>query len=157
MPLVIAERCTSDPIPKHRKKDVKKMRISTITCAGLSVLLFIAGGALADLAPIGDPLEGGSWGQRFNESNVGDFDFMAVRMSSDHKFEQPTFRNFSSGVWSVAENSSMTLANAAGPTVTSLNFDLWFEPAKSEPLAFDFVSFHGDVLKDAAEAADRHA
>ena len=78
------------------------MKKTTMLIAGLTMLLATSG-AIADMSPVGDPMEIGSWAQRFEESGVGNFDFMAVQWVSptSDAFESLTFRNFSTGSWSI--------------------------------------------------------
>lgn len=122
----------------------------------LVVLIGMAGlvnFATADIVPFGDPFDGNSWGQRFQESGVGQFDFLAVQMnSSGDAFEAPVFRNFSAGGWSSVFNSS-TLATASGTSLTSLEFDLIFAGANTNSLEFTFVAFRGNTLLESARAS----
>ena len=112
--------------------------------------------ALADLVPIGEPIEGDSWSQRFNESGVGLFDLVAVKMSSSgDSFESRTHYSFNKAGWSLLYENSLpfpTLASASGPAVTTLDWTIKFVGTKSNPLTFDFVAFYGDTLRESARA-----
>jgi len=126
-------------------------------CAG--VVLLLANGALADLYAVGEPTEGGSWTQQFNESGVGSYDLVAVRMTSPSpdSFESLTFRSFTQSGWSTVyeeldASGNLVLATATGSDVTNMNFNIWFAGAKTNPLAFDFVAFNGDTRLESVHA-----
>jgi len=132
------------------------MRKSVVLLAVLTLLL-VTSAALAYLTDVGPLVEGGSWSQAFNESGVGPFDFMAVKMTSaGDTFEHWTFNSFSQGTWSTAgvdENASPypTLATATGTAdVTNMNFNIRFAGVSSNPLEFDFVAFHEETLLETA-------
>jgi hypothetical protein len=131
---------------------MRKLIFFTIICAFVSVP------ASADLISIGDPVEGNSWSQGFNETGVGNFDLVAVRMvSAGDSFEHWTHSGFSNGSWSTYyENPSglyPTLATATGNAVTSLTWSIKFAGAKSNPLVFDFVAFNGETLLERTRAS----
>jgi len=117
-------------------------------------LLLIAGSASATLVPVGDPLDTGSWGQRFNESGVGYYDYMEVFWISGGPFEDPAFANFSVSGWAqTGENSGGTVATADGPQVTSMDFDISFQGSQASPLAFTFQAWRGNTWLEAANAS----
>lgn len=123
-------------------------------CAGL-IMLVVAGGALADPTPVGEPQTGGSWGQTFREHGLaGAFDRVTVQWdetvtpSSVEAFEAPTFRGLPTG-WSITEDSA-TLATATGPARDSMTWSIWFTGDSSTPLAFDYWAFSGAELLDRA-------
>ena len=60
----------------------------------MSIVLFMPAMALAVPTTIGDPIEGNSWSQQFNESGVGNFNIMEIYMLSDDYFEQNAFSGF---------------------------------------------------------------
>lgn len=128
---------------------IKRLIFFTVIC------LFASAPALADLAPIGDPVEGGSWAQGFNETGVGNFDLVAVKMiSGGDTFESLTHRSLATG-WSVVyenDSTSPTLATATGGPLTSMTWNIWFTGTKSNPLVFDFVAFYGETLLESARA-----
>ncbi len=98
--------------------------------------------AMADLTPLGEPMEIGSWAQRMNESGVGSFNFIAAKwlVPAGSGFEAPGFRNFSVSGWAMLP-SSPVFVSASGTQRTTLDFDMAFLPAKTVPIAFDFYSF----------------
>lgn len=109
---------------------------------------------LGDLTPIGDPVQGNSWKQRFQETGVDNFDFIAITKIDESfaalpgaGFETPAFRNFSQGGWS---SSGTVLVSTATRTTTSTNtqFDVWFGGSKSDPLQFIFFAYEDDLLKE---------
>jgi hypothetical protein len=121
------------------------------------LLLFSGAAAFAAFAPVGDPIEGGSWGQRFQKSG-GDFDLVAVRIVDGRHFESTTHRNFSEGGWQTTYEiegpqwPQVSQATAQGPFKHDLEWEIWFESDKSEPLEFDFVAFNGDTCRESAHA-----
>jgi len=122
--------------------------------AALTVLI-ITNSALANLTSIGGPVEGASWSQGFNESDVGNFDLVAVRMvSAGDSFEHPAHSSLLSD-WSILyENDPTypTLASASGTSLTSMTWNINFAGSSSDPLTFDFVAFNGDTLLESARA-----
>ncbi len=133
------------------------MKKTTMLIAGLTMLLATSG-AIADMSPVGDPMEIGSWAQRFEESGVGNFDFMAVQWVSptSDAFESLTFRNFSTGSWSIQENrsSSPTLAIATtGTPLSRVQFDIAFTGSSGTPLQFDFHAFLGNTWLESSRAS----
>jgi len=130
------------------------MRYATLLAMAVGLIL-TASTATADLVPVGDPVPGGSWFQQFNETGVGNFDLVAVRMTSaGDTFEHSTHYGFDQAGWALKyENAPMypTLASATGPAVTSLTWTIKFAGNNNDnPLAFDFVAFYGDTLLESA-------
>ena len=118
------------------------------------LLISLTSSVWANLTTIGDPIEGDSWTQAFNETGVGPFDLVAVQMaSSGDLFESPTHRGLPSG-WQVIENHPIhpTLATAYGAAKTNMTWTIAFAGPKSNPLEFDFVAFNGDTLLEKANA-----
>jgi hypothetical protein len=104
---------------------------------------------------VGDPVDGGSWTQRFHESGVGAFDAMGVFMRSPGSFfEYPGFSNFNKSGWSVENfpSGTATTVIASGTQYTSLDFDIKFYGSKSDPLTFDFVAWYGTETLEVAKA-----
>jgi hypothetical protein len=117
-------------------------------------MLLFSATASAGLVPVGDPIEGDSWNQGFNESGIGNFDLVAVRMSAGGPFQSPTHRNLGSG-WSLLYEDSLptpSLASASGPGVTSLTWSIHFAGLKTSSLTFDYVAFNGSTIANAAHA-----
>ena len=131
------------------------MKRVIVLCVGLSLLVSV-NGALGDLSTLGDPVPGESWSQLFNETGVGLFDLVAVRMvSTGDTFEPPTHSGFSNIAWStIYENPSglPILATAAGPAVSNLTWSIKFAGLSNNPLVFDFVAFSGKTLLESAHA-----
>ena len=129
---------------------MKKIMFIAVMCA------FVAVPAFADLTPIREGVEGGSWEQRFQESGVGNFDLIAIRMTSaGDSFENAAFNDFSTGTWVLYQNNggvNPTLASASGPSLNWLQFDIKFAGVSGNPLAFDFVAFSGNTLLETAHA-----
>ena len=107
--------------------------------------------APADLVPIGDPIEGDSWAQQFNESGVGSFDTIAILMTSTgDSFESPAFYGFNISGWSIVEKNdetNPTFVVAKGPATSSLTFCIKFEGLKSNHFEFKFMSLLGEEEK----------
>ena len=111
-----------------------------------ALLLLTAGSAFADLTPIGGPVEGGSWAQRFEITGVGNFDLVAVTMTSPgDAFESPTHSEFDNDDWALlVESPSGTplFASAGGPTVDYLDWRIGFSAEDDNPLEFDLTAFN---------------
>jgi hypothetical protein len=117
--------------------------------------------ARADLVPVGDPVETGSWSQQFYEDvpSAYPFDLVAVNMTSaGDYFLSPAQSAFTQSNWKTVyeyPGSNVTLASAAGPNAVNwLYWNINFAGAKTDPLAFDFVAFRSgsETIVDAAHA-----
>src|SRR5574340_34219 len=89
-------------VPANRKEWTQEEGVHTVKqfilrCTVLSLVVLVgATMSLGAIITVGDPIEIGSWTQRFQESGVGTFDYMGVKMiSGDDAFLAPVFRNFS--------------------------------------------------------------
>lgn len=121
----------------------------------VAIVLLLPCMAFAIPTTVGDAFDSNSWGQQFNESGVGSFDMMEIYMLSDDYFEAPAFRNLATGwtdLGTVYEDGVSKVAQASGNAVTNMNFNIFFDGAKSDPLEFDFLAWLGDELKEAANA-----
>ena len=123
------------------------------------ITAFIATSAIAnaDYVPIGDPIEGNSWTQQFNESGVGNYDLMGVVMvSADDYFEGNTFSGYTVGGWAAHYKdhpTTPTVASAIGPKTDNMTFNITFSGSSSNPLDFYFYAFDGDVIIEIAKAS----
>jgi opacity protein-like surface antigen len=136
-------------------------KLLMILCVTLAVLAG-ANAAFADLVPVGDPVEGNSWSQRFYE-DMGKYDMICLKMiSSGDSFKHAALYNFDNTGWSLLyENDPLlpTIASAAGPLAGKgtpqgyLYFNIRFpdpKPTKADPLKFEFASYNGGVLNNGA-------
>ncbi len=106
----------------------------------------IASQAYAVPTVTGGPYVGGSWWLDVSASGVGPYDLVAVQIASgSDTFESPAIRNISNPGWSLVLDQP-TLASFGGPTVTSLNWDLYFAGAGPTALELDWALFNGDQL-----------
>lgn len=119
--------------------------------AAVVLLLATASGAMAVIIAVGDPVEGGSWSQAFNESGVGPFDWMQVYMVPTDLWDKPAFSDFTHSSWLQVYNDK-TYAAASGDLVTSLDFRLRFDGALAEPFEFYFQAYSGNILLETAKA-----
>jgi len=117
---------------------------------------FVAAPAFADLTADGDPVEGNTWSQAFYESDVSNYDLVAVQMvSGGDTFESPTHYSFNRVGWSLLwENDPTypTLASASGPTTSNMTWSIRFAGLSSNPLTFDYAVFSGETLLNSARA-----
>ena len=126
-------------------------------CLGISVLvvvtlLMLSTHSMAVLISVGEPVEGGSWIQGFEESGVGLFNLMEVFMISADDLEAPGISNVLSG-WG-ATFVDEKYAYASGPAVTSMyDFNITFAGEKSDPLQFHFLAWRDDELLECALAS----
>jgi hypothetical protein len=108
--------------------------------------------ALISPLPLTLPLDGG-WSQRFAQLADGAFDLVAVRLLlSDTSFGAPPQGQFDAEGWTLRLGASQ-LTSATGGSVPMLEWDIRFDGPRSEPLVFDYVTFDGDVVVNAARAA----
>ncbi|MBN1361253.1 MAG: hypothetical protein JW993_11700 [Sedimentisphaerales bacterium] len=113
-----------------------------IVAVGLTVI------PAAQAAPTldGGPNVGGSWWLDVSASGVGSYDLVAVRLvSGSDVFESPAIRNISNPGWGMLLDGP-TLASFAGPSVTSLSWDLFFAGASPTAVELDWAIFNGSQL-----------
>ena len=109
--------------------------------------------ALAELVPIGEPGESGSWNQRFREVSSVPIDLIGVRMVSvGSAFKSPAFKDLSDASWRLALDGG-GIASAWGDVLESLEWDLHFEGSLDDPLVFDYYTFVSDELVSAARCS----
>jgi hypothetical protein len=124
----------------------------TILMLALGMLVCLPGMASADLISTGDPMEIGSWAQRFQENGVGTYDtmeFFIVSGATD--FEAPGANNFSSSGWT-GTVINPDYARATGSDKTDMQFDVRWTSAQSVPFRMDFLAWDGSILKEAVHA-----
>ncbi|MEW6252470.1 MAG: hypothetical protein AB1716_17670 [Planctomycetota bacterium] len=120
----------------------RKLRIVVMLLAGAA-----CGCAAAGIVPIGDPISGQSWGQKFAyEAPAGTVVQLGARIFDGGPFESPTFSAFDAPDWALTfENhpTAPTLAYAGTQSnpVVALGFEVWFEPEPSEPVSFVFAAW----------------
>jgi hypothetical protein len=110
----------------------------------VAACLMAGANAALGVSAVGDPFEAGSWGQRFIEDGVGQFDQMQFKMISGGPFEAPGIGNFAQtpAGWSQAfESADKKLLVAVGPASTSLQFDIVFQGLKTTALKFNFQAY----------------
>jgi len=109
-----------------------------------------ASSSFAGLAPVGDPYDTESWGQKFREAGVGAFDTMIIQIVAGGPFPVPAFKNFNKAGWT--SHGDLQLAWAVGPDQTDMTFDIQFEGLKSTPLAFNFWALNDGVTLEGTHA-----
>ncbi|MFH1011764.1 MAG: cohesin domain-containing protein, partial [bacterium] len=107
-----------------------------------------AGSAMA-IETVGDPIDGDSWSQAFNESGVGNFDHMQMLMVSGPPFRTPNGIVGMASGWSQSYNDG-TLLIADGPSLVSTNMTIYFSGNKSTPFTFIFQAWGGTTRKEEA-------
>ncbi len=123
-----------------------------------SMMLFLVlgvGSASANFQFVGDWGLGHSWFQRFQETNLLEFNTLRIDRIVGYgssAFEPPVFRNFSSSGWSEDTGSTGDLAQARGAATSDALFDLNFTGNPVDRVAFRFVAYQGLTWRDAAEA-----
>lgn len=138
-----------------------KLRTAWLVLAAV-VLALLATSSQASILAIGDPIEGGSWSQGFNETGVGPFNKMGVRMTSaGDAFESPVFSSFTDAGWSntpipwnIAINTATTqgLAEKASGSSTNVTFNIKFFGTTSNVLEFDFAAMMDNTVLEVAHA-----
>lgn len=128
-----------------------------VALVALGLLLLAPALASASIQAVGEPLPSQSWVQGFNESGVGFFDLVVVKMvSMGDSFESFTHYGFSGGSWALAYENAIpypTLAYASGSAATTnLTWTIRFAGESSNPLNFDFVAFNGNQIAESANA-----
>jgi hypothetical protein len=118
--------------------------------AAAVILLFGVSAACAGLVPVGDPFEGGSWGQRW-VADIGTYDHFQLLMDSPYSFEMPTgIGNFSLVGWTQTYDSGQLLI-ADGPlSGPNVQFDTYFQGSYDQ-LTFHFQAWNGQLLVDSAD------
>jgi hypothetical protein len=136
-----------------------------ITVASAAIVVSVLAAAVsvstAGIQPRGDPIEGGSWGQRFDYIGASDeegggmgvgpadniVDLMAVSILTGGPFEAPTFRAFDVGGWGnwvdyPAGQPQLAAAGTYTNPASALSFELWFDDEPIHPVSFLFAAWH---------------
>lgn len=121
------------------------MTITKISFVGMLFALACST-ATADLFPMGDPMEGGSWGQRFGYRGSELIDRLAVKIGAGGPFEANVLREFfptSLGWSSVFEwgDPHPTIAGASGTATQNLSLEVWFVPDIPEAVTIEFNTY----------------
>ncbi len=122
---------------------------STVALAALVITPITQGG----IQPVGDPIAGHSWGQRFvyETGGAGAVNVLAVQITYGGPFESPTLRDFDAPGWRLVRESGgkpPSFAVGAGHTnpVDRLGFEVWFESEPDDPVSFVFAAWRpGEV------------
>jgi len=102
------------------------------------------------LVPVGGAV-GSDWSQEFNESGVGNFNWLQVEMVTG-SLVNPAFTGFSSPGWLYAAGDEVTDVAYSGPASTNLDWYINFAGPSSTPLTFYFQAYDGSNLVDSAIA-----
>lgn len=122
-------------------------KIAVILLAGACPL------AMAELLPVGDPADGGSWEQRFLEMSETPIDLLGVRMISEgSEFKSPAYFDFSDTSWSLALDGTI-VASAWGDNLGTLEWNLHFDGSMDDPLVFDYYAFSDGELVSSARCS----
>lgn len=129
------------------------MRLIPRACAIALAALVITPITQGGIQPVGDPIAGQSWGQRFvyETGGAGAVNVLAVRIVAGGPFESPTLRAFDVPGWRLLRESGGTTpgfavgASPANP-VDRLSFEVWFESEPEDPVSFVFAAWRpGEV------------
>ena len=94
-----------------------------------------------------------TWSQEFNESGVGDFNWIEMYSVSGPGFFVPAFSGFDDGSWSTIPQEDALHAVATGGVSTNLNFYITFAADDtSVPFSFDFLAWNDETLREVANA-----
>jgi len=126
--------------------------------AGLAALVLMFGltNSARAILVIGDPIEGGSWAQRFIlDVSAGTHMEAFMRSPAPDAFEAPGFANPSVGGWTTwMIGSSILQILASGNLAKNMQFDIRFAGSRSNPLVFDFYEWNAvGVVVDKARAS----
>lgn len=129
------------------------MRLVPLACAVALAAVVVTPITQGGIVPVGDPIPGHSWGQRFvyDTGGAGPVNVLAVRIVAGGPFESPTLRDFDVPGWRLLRESGGTTPNfavGAGPTnpVDRLSFEIWFESEPEDPVSFVFAAWRpGEV------------
>ena len=131
---------------------VQKVWMAGLQSGAILLCLGLIMPAVADLAPEGEPIEGGSWGQRFAE-NAGGYDHVQMWLVSGPAFHDgDAIAAFSSNGWSQLYNST-TRVIAEGPAATNMQFTIYFAGDRSVPFSFCWQAWNNGTLVNAAEVS----
>ena len=117
----------------------------------LTLALLTGSVALAELTAPFDPVETGSWSQRFQEDGVGNFDHFQIKLTAGPPFVLPTaILNFSGAAGWSQSYASGDLIIADGNAIASMQFDIHFSGAKAMPFSLVFQAWEAGALKQSA-------
>jgi hypothetical protein len=130
-----------------------KLKFIGVLIVFLGVLLCLTPYSSATLMYTGDPVEGGSWTQRFYETGVGSFDTMEIFMMTDDEFEPPGFSDFDISGWT-SNFIRSDYVYASGTPNTLLYFNIRFDGVSSDSLIFDFIAWKDGISDSPLEVAE---
>jgi hypothetical protein len=115
----------------------------------LLAMLSIAGVAMGNVIPVGNPVETGSWAQAFQES--GDailVDHIQMLMVAPSTFEFPALSDFTVAGWSETYNNG-SLAIMDGPAAMPVGWAFHFLPSPdlmATPFTIHYKAFGGQNI-----------
>jgi hypothetical protein len=121
-----------------------------IPVLALAISIGLTSPAKATLIDSGDPVEGDSWGQQFNESGIGDFNKVEAFILEGPSFEDPGFRILSSG-WNT-ELVNPNYVRAWGSDLINLTLEIRFSGEKSNPFSFLWIAWDDTTVRNCAKA-----
>lgn len=95
------------------------------------------------LTPVGDPVDGGCWNQKF-QVRGGNFNEIQVEIVSG-ALESPGVKDFSSPGWSYVAGDKVEDVAYSGPANTDLTFDVTFGGSCSTPVEVSFQAYDRDT------------
>ena len=129
------------------------MKMLKTLSTGLAVIgLLSVTNAGASLVAVGNTGTSGSWYQEFNDSELVNFDKIAVSWVSGTVFEPTAIRGLSGAGWTAVLGTS-TSDSASGTALNNLNFSMNWINSAAAPTSFDFYAYNGNVLVDSARAS----
>ncbi len=119
--------------------------------AGIAAAVMLAATSAQAVIDIGDPVEGGSWEQMFNQSSgdIGGSAFTRMDLimySPGDSFESPWVYSFSQPGWSATSVSTTYLIASRTSSSTSVNFTVKFAGTKANALDFYVYTWNGTAL-----------
>jgi hypothetical protein len=124
-------------------------RFSTWTVLLALLGLFAPGQAFGSITAVGGPVLGDCWSQPWDESNVGDFNAIAVQLISGGPFDSDTGAlAIVNGTWQALLGSSSSFAGFASSSVTTddLTYSVCFAspPGTTLPVDYAYEVFAAD-------------
>jgi hypothetical protein len=108
-----------------------------------SVILLGSLSQASAIVYLGDPIEGGSWRQRMQESGIT-FDCLRVDwVSGPQNFEVPFFQNLNQSGWTTAWSTPTSAAIQTATAISNMQFDFCFDGSSSQPIEFMYAAYHG--------------
>jgi len=104
--------------------------------------------AIADIEPVGPPVEGGSWSQLWTQDKASVDQIIVRWLSGPSTFEPRTFQGFDRPSWTQGYDSPNLSQALSSVSTSSLNFTLHFTGNTGNSIMFNLWELNGGTVQE---------